>query len=383
MLWTGSQLLATTPRSVPIALGELLEHRMWRTGRMLKFMLAASWLASSALAANLTTYQPNVAFVPSPLPTPGAATNFEKIINQFTTLGRTTVWKSVANITLQGDTGEPEGMVVINGGERFITARGDWTQATVSYNGTITNGTDRTAGAGYAHLEVYDSTGKRVVDATLTEVGDIEYHIGGIDYDGQYIWATLAQYRPNTTATIVAVDPQTFEYKPVYHYADHLGGIVHDTVSQRLSTLNWGARNASIWNLNPQNITGSTSSYPSYSKPASIVKNPTFFIDYQDCKFLGHSQAYAGRAVIMCSGVATLAVNVTVGGLALVDFETMVPLYEVPVMMKSALGTPITQNPFDVAWNETTESMRVWFVPDQHNSTVYVYEPLRMSPYEY
>jgi hypothetical protein len=269
-------------------------------------------------------------------------------------------------------------MVAI-GEDRFITARGDWTVPTKSYNGTITNGTDRSAGAGYAHLEVYDGQGKRVVDATLTEPGDIEYHIGGIDYDGQYIWATLAQYRPNTTATIIAVDPVTLEHKPVYHYADHLGGIVHDTKTQRLATLNWGARNASIWNLNAT----TPSAYPAFSTPLSVVKNPTFFVDYQDCKFLGHSKYYGFRAVMICSGVATLAPNVTVGGLALVDFETMIPLYEVPLTMLSSKGTPMTQNPFDVAWNAANETMRVYFLPDQHNSTLYIYEPLRNSPYQY
>ena len=349
--------------------------------RALSTLASAAYILATTLAANLTVYQSNTPFIPTPLPPPGAATNFEAIIEQFTTLGRTTVWHSIKNISLEGDTGEPEGMVVINDGERVITARGDWTAPSVSYNGTIVNGTDRTPGAGYGHVEVYDNQGKRVVDATLTKPGDLEYHIGGLDYDGQYIWATLAQYRPNTTATIIAIDPTTLNYKPLYHYADHLGGIVHDTTINRLNTLNWGARNASIWNLNT--TTSDTTTYPAFSTPASVVKNPTFFIDYQDCKFLGHSKHYDHRAVMLCSGVATLAINLTIGGLALVDFETMLPLYEVPLTMKSALGTPITQNPFDVSWNEADQTMRVYFLPDQHNSTLYVYEPVRNSPYEY
>ncbi|EXJ63789.1 hypothetical protein A1O7_00124 [Cladophialophora yegresii CBS 114405] len=339
---------------------------------------AACLLLATTQAANLTVFQPDVSFVPTPLPPPGPAANFEQIIEQFTTLGRTTVWRSVKNITLAGDTGEPEGMVVLDE-QRYITARGDWTAPTVSYNGSIINGTDRTPGAGYAHLEIYDAQGRRVVDATLTEPNDIEYHIGGIDYDGHYIWATLAQYRPNTTATIVRVDPTTLESTPLIHYADHLGGIVHDIQRNRLATLNWGARNTSIWNLGAVN----SAAYPAFSTPLAVVANPTFFIDYQDCKFLGHSKHYDYRAVMVCSGVATLAVNVTVGGLALVDVETMVPLYEVPVMMKSGLGAVMTQNPFDIAWNSADETMRVYFLPDQHNSTVYIYEPVRESPYQY
>ncbi|KIW73901.1 hypothetical protein PV04_01981 [Phialophora macrospora] len=351
----------------------------------LSLAATAACLLATAQAANLTVFQTNVSFIPTPLPPPGAATNFEKIIEQFTTLGRTTVWRSVRNISLEGDTGEPEGMVVLDE-ERFVTARGDWTAATTSYNGSIINGTDRAPGAGYAHLEIYDAHGRRVVDATLTPPGDIEYHIGGVDYDGVHLWATLAQYRPNTTATIVRIDPSTLEYTPLIHYADHLGGIVHDAQRHRLATLNWGARNTSIWNIGAGAANSSSrpyEAYPAFSTPVSVVRNPTFFVDYQDCKFLGHSKHYADRAVMLCSGVATLAANVTVGGLALVDLETMVPLYEVPVMMQSALGTPVTQNPFDIAWNSADETLRVYFLPDQHNSTVYIYEPVRESPYEY
>ena len=346
--------------------------------KFLASLTSAACLLAVTLAANLTVYQSDVPFIPTPLPPPGPAANFERIIEQFMTLGRTTKWTSVKNITFEGDTGEPEGMVVISE-QRYITARGDWTVPTVSYNGTITNGTDRSPGAGYGHIEVYDGQGKRVVDVTLTNPGDLEYHIGGIDYDGQYIWATLAQYRPNTTATVITVDPTTLERQNLVHYADHLGGIVHDTKSQRLSTLNWGARNASIWNIS--SITPST--YPAFSKPVSVVKNPTFFVDYQDCKFLGNSKYYAYRAVMLCSGVATLAVNVSIGGLAIVDFETMVPLYEIPVVLKSALGVPMTQNPFDVAWIAANNTLRMYFLPDQHNSTLYIYEPVRNSPYEY
>lgn len=350
-------------------------HSRQLVGSMLSACLL---LAPPSLATNITVYQPGVALIPSPLPAPGPASNFEEIITQFNRLGRTTVWNSIKNITFEGDTGEPEGMVNI-GEDRYILGRGDWTEKTVSYGrNVIINGTDRSPGAGYAHILVYDGEGKRVADATLTAPGDIEYHIGGIDYDGELLWATLSQYRPNTTATIVSIDPVTLAHTNVIHYADHLGGIVHDKKSQRLMTLNWGARNASLWNLNH---TSAIAPFPQFSTPEKVVRNPSFYVDYQDCKFLGHSKIYARRPVAMCSGVATLAVNVTVGGLALVDVETLVPLSEVPVMLKSAFGTPITQNPFDVALVDG--ALRLYFLPDQHNSTLYIYEPEVNSPYQY
>ncbi|KIX01947.1 uncharacterized protein Z518_07886 [Rhinocladiella mackenziei CBS 650.93] len=339
-------------------------------------LLSASCLLTTALATNITVYQAGVPFVPTPLPEPGAAADFEAIIEHFNRLGRTTVWNLVKKIPFEGDTGEPEGMINI-GEERYILGRGDWTEKTVSYGkNVIINGTDRSPGAGYAHLLIYDGEGKRVADATLTPPGDIEYHIGGIEYDGEVIWATLAQYRPNTTATIVSVDPLTLNHEKVIHYADHLGGIVHDKKRQQLNTLNWGARNASIWDLSH-----APNPYPEFSKPVAVVRNPSFYVDYQDCKFLGHSKVYAHRPVMMCCGVATFSNNVTVGGLALVDVDTMIPLSEVPLTMESDLGTPITQNPFDVALVD--ETMRLYFLPDQHNSTLYVYEPEVKSPYQY
>lgn len=339
-------------------------------------LLPAACLLTTALAANITVYQPNISFLPTPLPAPGATSNFEAIIEQFNLLGRSTVWKLVKKIPFQGDTGEPEGMANI-GEDRYILGGGQWTNATSSYGkNTIINGTDRTPGAGYAHLTVYDGQGKRIADATLTKTGASEYHIGGIEYDGEQIWATIAQYRPNTTATIVSVNPLTMEYQNLIHHADHLGGIVHDKQYQQLATLNWGARNATIWDLKTQ-----PNPYPAFTPPKAVVRNPSFYVDYQDCKFLGHSAVYDYRGVMMCSGVATFANNVTVGGLAIVDVETMTPLSEVPLTMVSDLGTPITQNPFDVALVNGT--IRVYFLPDQHNSTLYVYEPVQNSPYEY
>jgi hypothetical protein len=200
----------------------------------------------------------------------------------------------------------------------------------------------------------------------------------GIEYDGELIWVTLSQYRPNTTATIVTIDPATLEQTVVGHYADHLGGVVHDRTRNQIATLNWGSRNASLWNL---------AAFPAsptpgeYSEPMKVTRNPSFYADYQDCKFLGHPKVYDERPVMMCSGVTTLANNCTIGGLALVDIETMVPLSEVPLVLESELGAPMTKNPFDV--DVVDGRMRLYFMPDEHNSTIYIYEALEDSPFQY
>lgn len=322
--------------------------------------------APSDFPLNITIHQPNVPFVPTPLPPPGPASNFEEIIRQFNNLDRSTTWHIVKNITVEGDTGEPESMISL-GEERFLLGNGYWTDKPASYgNGTLIDGFDRPVGAGYSHLAVYDGQGKIIADVVLNPTGDPEYHIGGIDYDGQLVWATLSEYRPKSTATIITIDPVTLEHKRLFSYGDHLGGIVHDKSTGKLTTLSWGSRNGTLWDLK-----NSYPSPPTFAVPDQVVKNPQFYNDYQDCKFLGHSKRYHYRAVAMCSGVASFPGNITLGGLAIVDTETLVPLAEIPVPLRPN-GRPITQNPFDV--DIVDGKLRMYFAPDQHNTTIYVVE---------
>ena len=335
-------------------------------------------LVSVASAANVTYYQPNATLVPNPLPTPAAASDPDALVAAFNHLGRTTSWTLVQAIPFQGDTGEPEGIVRLSD-DRYIVSAGFYTNATVAYgkdaNGgpIVINGTDRTTGAGTAHFLVYDGNGTRLADATLTAPGDIQYHTGGIDYDGTYIWTTFAQYRPNTTATIARVDPTTMDQVSVANVTDHQGGVVHDTASDVLYTLNWGSRNATRF---------SAAGDSTYALD-KVMRNPSYYVDYQDCKWIGHPAAYEGRATMLCSGVATIGSgnsSYNLGGIALVDCESMAPVAEVPIPMRSQLGQPITQNPMDVALVDG--KLRFYWMPDQHNSTLYIYEAEELI-YEY
>ncbi|KAH6874750.1 hypothetical protein B0T10DRAFT_415124 [Thelonectria olida] len=326
------------------------------------------------LAATLNiTYYRNASFAPSPLPASHAASDGEQIIHLFQNLGRSTVWKSIANISFEGDTFEPEGVVRLSH-DRYIVSCGEYTEHTKKY-GQIVNGTDRTAGEGFAHLMVYNGKGERIADATITQEGESEYHNGGIDFDGEFIWGTIGQYRPNSTAYVYRTDPSTLKPEQVLRYDDHLGGIIHDTQQRTITSLNWGARNASTWNLKHAK-TGCDAT----PKPAKVVRNPSYFVDYQDCKWLGHSKFYDGKSVMLCSGVATIG-SYNLGGIALVDVETMVPLAEVPIALESALGVRLTQNPVDVSVEDG--KLRFYWMPDQHNSTLYIYEAQPDSPYQY
>ena len=326
-------------------------------------------------ALNVTVYQPNVPFAPSPLSPSHAESDGDQIIALFQNLGRTTVWKSIANISFEGDAYEPEGMLRL-GPDRYIVSAGEYTAATIPYNKTI-NGTDRTAGAGFGHLIVFSGNGSRIADATLTRRGAFEYHNGGIDFDGEYIWGDIAQYRPNSTAYVYKTRPDTLVPETILRYNDHLGGVVHDVKSHSITALNWGSRNASTWDLDRLSTTG-------FTEPEKVVRNPSYFIDYQDCKFLGHSPHYHNRPVMLCGGVATIGLGdnaFNLGGIAIVDVDTMLPLDEVPIGLMSALGVPLTQNPIDASVEDG--KLRLYLLPDQLDSTLYIVEAQVDSPHEF
>lgn len=49
-----------------------------------------------------------------------------------------------------------------------------------------------------------------------------------------------------------------------------------------------------------------------------------------------------------------------------------VSLWEVPISLTSDLGTSMTENPIDIA--VVDGKLRIYCLPDQHNSTLYVYD---------
>ncbi|OHE99314.1 hypothetical protein CORC01_05355 [Colletotrichum orchidophilum] len=406
---------------------------------------------------NITRLRPNVPLAPVPLPAPGAARDGAEIVRQLRGLSRSSMGggggggggggaklELVKVIELEGELWEPEGIVRLAGaevgsaaaaaaeggekagetgggegqgegeegddGERFWVSAGEYTVPTERFpDGRWIDGTDRSAGAGFAHFVVFDGRGRRVADWVVSREGDLEYHNGGMDYDGRYIWATLSQYRPNSTGTVVRVDPVGVEMERVFKVGDHQGGIVHDVQTGRLITLGWGGRVARRWDLakggsvvgektgsgggdggavdkgdQVQLGTGEGDGGGIFDEPETTVVNPSHWIDYQDCKSLGHVD---GRALMLCSGIATLAPGVEVGGLAIVEAEGMVPVWEVPFMERtgSGLGTGtgagggraqksvlMTKNPMDVA--VVGGRVRLYFAPEEGRSRVFVYE---------
>ena len=103
--------------------------------------------------------------------------------------------------------------------------------------------------------------------------------------------------------------------------------------------------------------------------------NPSHYVDYQDCK-------YAGARQMLCTGVTELrtapsAPPFRLGGIELVDLVTGRPVYQVPVLLWTASGLVMTQNP---VWMEATpDGVRAWFMPEDDRSTIYVYDVVLKS----
>jgi hypothetical protein len=351
--------------------------------RILAYFLV---LPSALLCAqNITVFNTRVPFASQPLPAPGAISHADEIAQAFANIGRTTIWKSIQNITLEGDTYEPEGIVRLGNDRYYISTTETINTPTSFGNNTIINGTDRSPGSGFAHILLFDRIGGKIAQATYTQAGDIMFHLGGIDYDGEKIWGTIAQYRPNTTARVVSFDPHTLKETSYFEYKDHLGGIVHDSKANEVYCLNWGSRNASRFAVPHKNVDlNDGDKNGSFISAKKTTRNPSFFVDYQDCKFLGRPRLYDYRPTMLCSGLTDYggsAKEFQLGGIAILDLETMIPLDEVPITGLSALGVVLTQNPMDVTIVDG--KLRFYWMPDQHNSTVYIYEAIPGSPIEF
>jgi hypothetical protein len=347
------------------------------------YCLASLSIQSHAL--NITVYNASVPFLPQPLPPPGVASHADEIAEAFAKLGRTTEWTFIKNISLQGETYEPEGMVRV-GDDHFYISTTETIVTPKSFgNNTIIDGTDRAPGSGFSHILLFDAEGRRVAQATYTQPGDPMYHLGGIDYDGDKIWGTIAQYRPNSTARIVSFDPRTLEETSYFEYKDHLGGIVHDPLANQLYCLNWGARNMSRFEVPRTNISLNNGNKNESFIPAKKVRrNPSYFVDYQDCKYLGRPRYYDYRPTMLCGGLTDYGSGSNefqLGGLAIIDLETMLPLDEIPITLLSATGVVLTQNPMDAAIINGT--LTFYLMPEQHNSTIYIIQPVSDSPYEF
>lgn len=271
------------------------------------------------------------------------------VADRVTRLTRDTAWTRVRSVPLGFQTFHPQGLVKI--GETFFLSSVEVL--------------DRDAGKGTGHLFKMDSAGRRLADLKLGE-GAI-YHPGGLDYDGTNIWVAVAEYRPNSRSIVYRVDPNTMRAVLVLRFpTDHIGAIVHNTDDDTLHGVSWGSRRFYRWTLGRDGRVAT----PAAAVAAQRMLNPSHYVDYQDCK-------YAGSRRMLCTGVTEFrqsadAQPFRLGGIELVDLQDGRPLHQVPILLWTERGLDMTHNP---AWIESTPTgLRAYFIPEDDNSTLYVFE---------
>jgi hypothetical protein len=283
------------------------------------------------------------------------------ISDRVKTLDRGTVWQRVGQIQLSFPTFHPQGMVKI--GDFFYITSVEITKPTKKYD-EPQGGYDRDTGEGKGHLFKVDSKGNLVEDVILGE-GSI-YHPGGIDFDGKAIFVPVAEYRPNSASIIYQVDPETMKSREVFRYKDHLGGVIHDTEKKTLNAVSWGSRRFYAFTLDDKGQV--TNADVDRGQLAKL--NPSHYIDYQDCKYLGDSE-------MLCGGLTNYQIKkdgpkFALGGLEIVSLTTSQPVYQIPLQLWTEAGLPMTQNPF---WIEPTDKgLMAYFSPEDDKSTIYIYD---------
>lgn len=262
--------------------------------------------------------------------------------NLFRLMGKNTIWTRVDTVEVSWQTFHTQGLVKI--GETFYVSAVEVLESTVR-NGTVTDALydfsiDRSTGVGRGWLFKFDAAGQLLGKIELTD--GAKYHPGGMDYDGKHIWVSVAEYRPNSQSNIYRIDPNTLASELVFAENDHIGGIVHNPVSEK-------KHNAKV-------------------VFSDWAPNAQFYIDYQDCH-------YQGVQYMLCGGVGgytTPLGSIAFGGLDLVDLRRARPEHQIPVNLFIDEGTganpglALTHNAF---WVEPlgNGSMRAYFMTESDN----------------
>ena len=296
----------------------------------MKRILAAAAVVAATLAAG----------------SPAVATNGQKPSGltaeseAFTRVDRTTQWEQVQKLKLEFPTFHPQGMSLV--GDKIFLSSVEILEPTVRYPSPV-DGYDRSTGKGRGHVFVIDRQGKLLKDIVLGE--DTIYHPGGIDFDGEKVWVPVAEYRPNSKSIAYTINPDTFQVTEQFREADHVGGVVADQKTNRISGVSWGSRKLFTWN--------------SQGRLLGTGSNPSHFIDYQDCE-------YAGAGHQLCSGVTGLktaeGTPFELGGLALTELSSGRVIHEVPFQKFSTAGHSMTRNP--VALESEGDVLRLFAAPD-------------------
>jgi hypothetical protein len=278
-------------------------------------------------------------------------------------LTKTSNWELVASTPLQFPSYHPQGLVKI--GDYFFMSSVETTIPPIRINDPQSS-FDRTPGTGIGHLFKFAQDGSLLDDLILGE--GTMYHPGGIDFDGEFIWASVAEYRPNSQSIVYKIDPETMQPKEVFRFPDHLGSVVKDFTADTLYAVNWGSRKFYQWVVDTD---AGINAEQQETIPDSTVMRPNrhHYIDYQDCQWLPPHN-------MLCSGLSTYSNDkleqFKLGGIELLELPSFQVTMQLPITKTTDSGVVLTQNPF---YFETNSSQEIFmhFVPEDDSSTLFSY----------
>lgn len=219
---------------------------------------------------------------------------------------------------------------------------------------------DRSTGSGVGHLFKFNSDGELLASTTLGE-GSI-YHPGGMDYDGEHLWISVAEYRPDSHSIIYRVDPETLEAEEILRFDDHLGGVLRNPGDGSLVGVSWASRTLYRW---PQVDGG----YQEQRVESKLKTGSD--VDYQDCQLVTST-------TMACSGIRSRPIDnthlLTIGGIELIDLESLEVQHKIRVTGTAPSYEFLTRNPFYFDYSENQRGS-FFFVPEDDTAALYHYAP--------
>jgi hypothetical protein len=160
-------------------------------------------------------------------------------------------------------------------------------------------------GKGRAHLFECDTEGRTLRSVTLASDHEDEYHPSGMVLTGDVMYIALAQYLPNTSATIIKFNVRDWTYERLFRIGDHVGLVVPNLDEGELFLGTWGSRYYYCTDFKGE-IKGkhqNPCSDEMEHQDAQLIHGGSSTLNHNDCEML------------RSEGALMLATGVTAGGM--------------------------------------------------------------------
>ena len=105
------------------------------------------------------------------------------------------------------------------------------------------------------------------------ELGEgAQYHPGGLDFDGRWIWVPVSEYLPNSSSLIFRIDPESLAAEPAFRVPDHIGDLSYNRRDDTLHGFNWGGHHHYTWEVVDGSITSPLVAPVELDRPGFMLK---------------------------------------------------------------------------------------------------------------